>query len=100
MSIHQFSNSAVPLPRDQIEAMLEAITAMQQVTGAMADSLIASLDRLDGDCDIEPNGDERDGSLGEDDFHVQNTGGDYAAGCPIADPGGCEHDGREPADEG
>ncbi|WP_230291027.1 hypothetical protein [Croceicoccus sp. Ery5] len=126
MSIHQFSNSAVPLPRDQLEAMMETITAMQRVTGAMAVALLASLDRIDGDpdeetnavgddftpmpseidfgpgCEIadapEANGDERDGSMGEDDFCVHNTGGDYGAGCPVADPGGCEHDGREPDD--
>ena len=101
MNLHRFPNSAVPLPRDQLDAMLETITAMQRVTGAMATALIASLDRIDGDADLEPepdepNGDERDGSMGEDDFCIHNTGGDCGAGCPVSDPGGCEHDGREP----
>jgi hypothetical protein len=51
------------------------------------------LDLADGDPDLEPNGDELDGSLGEDDFHAQFG---FGPGCPVADPGGCEHDGREP----
>ncbi len=69
---------------------------MQTVTGEMALILTAALDRHDGDCDLEPDGDERDGSLGEDDFCIHNTGGDYGPGCPVSDPGGCEHDGLEP----
>lgn len=57
---------------------------------------ITLLDLADGDPDQEPNGDERDGSTAEDDWwpHGRWKG---EAGCPISDPGGCEHDGREPA---
>jgi hypothetical protein len=54
------------------------------------------LDLADGDPDVERNGDELDGSMGEDDFHDQSADWLGHAGCPIADPGGCEHDGREP----
>lgn len=91
-SLHYLSNSAIPIPREQAEQMLEAITTMQRETAIMAGWLIAHMDRQDGNPDIEANGDERDGSLGEDDF-AELTG--YGPGCPIADPGGCEHDGRE-----
>jgi hypothetical protein len=56
------------------------------------------LDIADGDTDVELNGDEADGTGGEDDFIDHHTlVGDWGnAGCPVSDPGGCEHDGREP----
>ena len=54
---------------------------------------IDALDDIDGDPDLEPNGDELDGSLGEDDFCLHNAL--PGSGCPISDPGGDEHDGRE-----
>lgn len=130
-NLHRFSNSAVPLPRHQIEAMLETITAMQRVTGAMAVALLESLDRIDGDPDEETNaveddftpmppeidfgpgcaiadapetdGDEEDGTGAEDEFATRYkagaawmTGKHIGPGCPISDPGGCEHDGLEP----
>lgn len=58
---------------------------------------IGLLDVVDGDLDIELNGDETDHSNSEDDFieHHYHGGG---AGCPISDPGGCQHDDREPDD--
>jgi hypothetical protein len=57
---------------------------------------ISLLDAGDGDPDLEPNGDEQDGSYcAEDEFMQLHSDG---PGCPIADPGGCEHDGREPED--
>lgn len=60
---------------------------------------IDALDDIDGDPDLEPNGDERDGNLSEDDFCVHRPGmWGGGRGCPIADPGGDEHDGREPTD--
>ena len=36
--------------------------------------------------DTEANGDELDGSLGEDDFHQQNGKWLGHAGCPVSDP--------------
>ena len=49
------------------------------------------LDLAEGDTDLEPNGDELDGSLGEDDWHPAGLA--FAGpGCPISDPGGCQHD--------
>jgi hypothetical protein len=60
--------------------------------------LVDVLDLLDGDPDVERNGDELDGSYdAEDEFEeysLRHT--DPGAGCPVSDPGGCEHDGREP----
>jgi hypothetical protein len=40
------------------------------------------------------NGDERDGTNAEDEI-VNIFGQGTGAGCPISDPGGCQHDGRE-----
>ena len=52
---------------------------------ALTERLIDYLDEQDGNADVELNGDERDGSLGEDDFCPQNNR--YgAAGCPVSDP--------------
>jgi hypothetical protein len=46
---------------------------------------IGLLDLAEGDPDIELNGDESDGSLGEDDFCSHNLG--FAGpGCPVSDP--------------
>ena len=55
---------------------------------------IELLDLADGDPDVEPNGDELDGNLGEDDFHHQNAGWLGEPGCPVSDPGG------DPLDDG
>lgn len=53
---------------------------------AVAQAAIDQLDDLDGDIDLEPNGDERDGSFGEDDFVNFNVM-DLGAGCALADSG-------------
>ena len=56
---------------------------------------LALLDLADGDPDIEPNGDELDGTAGEDDFYPHSN---WLAqpGCPIGDPGGDPCDQGEP----
>lgn len=53
------------------------------------EALIDFRNALDGDPDAEETG-------AEDSFqdHV-----DDGAGCPVSDPGGCEHDGREPCED-
>lgn len=45
--------------------------------------------------------DPEDGEITEDEptFKVRNLTLKEGPGCPIADPGGCEHDGREPEDD-
>ncbi|MBB3990856.1 hypothetical protein [Croceicoccus naphthovorans] len=69
---------------------------MQETSGLAAAIILERLDQLDGDSDVEPNGDELDGNLGEDDFCPHRPGmWGGGVGCPISDPGGCEHDGRE-----
>ena len=53
------------------------------------------LDVMDGNPDTEANGDETDCNGAEDEpcgwFALHSEG----PGCPVADPGGGEHDGRE-----
>jgi hypothetical protein len=76
----------VPDSREAIELAVEA--------------LIARLDEADGDPDLEPNGDECDGTNAEDEFLGGHAGGWWdGPGCPISDPGGCEHDGSEPDED-
>lgn len=56
--------------------------------------LVDVLDLIGGDADEEENGDERDSNNAEDEELFADFGA--GPGCPISDPGGCEHDGREP----
>jgi hypothetical protein len=67
--------------REQLEGFIEVVLSL--------------LDFADGNPDIEPNGDEEDGSGAEDEEGAHTY---YASGpgCEIGDPGGCEHDGQEP----
>lgn len=51
----------------------------------LATQLIDRLDDIDGDLDLEFNGDEVDGTAGEDDFYPHSNWLG-APGCPIADP--------------
>lgn len=68
--------------------------------GEQIEALIATLDQLDGDNDIEANGDELDGAMGEDDFKTHNVAWPMP-GCPLADPGEEDDDpGGDPNDEG
>lgn len=69
--------------RDKVEAFVEIS--------------ISLLDLMDGDPDIELNGDETDHTQSEECFIDHDIYG-AGAGCPISDPGGCDHDGREPDD--
>lgn len=52
----------------------------------LTERLIDRLDEIDGDLDVEPNGDELDGSGAEDDFCDHNAPGMPAPGCPLSDP--------------
>ena len=82
---------------DAIEQMLASIPSLPRpMLSRLVTHMIDHLDDLDGDADIEMNGDELDGTLGEDDFHDQSQNWLGYPGCPVADPGGCEHDGFEP----
>jgi hypothetical protein len=57
-----------------------------QIIGAAVEELVATLDTLDGDPDIEPNGDELDATNAEDDFLGEGAGLD-GPGCSISDAG-------------
>ena len=48
--------------------------------------LIDRLDEIDPDPDLEPNGDELDGSSAEDDYQPGSEGVFCLPGCPISDP--------------
>lgn len=61
----------------------------RQKVEAFAEVSIALLDLLDGDPDL-------DGQNTEDEISVFASKPSYGAGCEISDPGGCQHDGREP----
>jgi hypothetical protein len=54
--------------------------------------LIEHLDEQDGDPDLEPNGDERDGSAAEDDWHHGSVSGGLSSlpayECEDAEPSG------------
>lgn len=62
---------------------------------ALAEAVLSVLDLIDGDPDLEPDGDEQDGSMAEDDFRQPVPDPADGPGCPISDPD-LEHDGREP----
>lgn len=85
MNLHTLSNSAIPLHRADIESMLEAVVAMQRVTGEMALVLTASLDRVDGDADQENATDL------EDDFALSPLAQGFdkgrGPGCEVSDTG-------------
>ena len=55
---------------------------------------IGLLDVVDGDPEMELNGDESD-HTGSEECFVEHYCYEPGAGCPVSDPGGCEHDGRE-----
>lgn len=55
------------LPLDLIAQAIPKLT--RHDLEGLTERLIDLLDQLDGDIDVECNGDELDGSLGEDDFH-------------------------------
>ena len=70
---------------------LPAAIGKHEAARGIADTiegLIAFLDELGGDPDTEPNGDELDGTAGEDDFYPHSN---WLAqpGCPISDPDVC-----------
>lgn len=53
----------------------------------LAQRIIDHLDDMDGDNDVEPNGDEEDGSYCAEDEHDMPCGMEIGAGCPASDPG-------------
>lgn len=66
----------------------------RKALAAFVEAAINLMDVLDGEDDLELNGDEADHNQAEDDFCKWRKKGE-GPGCDIGDPGGCEHDGRE-----
>tara|TARA_R110000868_G_scaffold305573_7_gene566624 strand:- start:9712 stop:10125 length:414 start_codon:yes stop_codon:yes gene_type:complete len=74
-------------PIGSFEGMLAVIPSLpRQSLARLVQQAIDRMDDLDGDPDLGPDGDELDGSMGEDDFHPQNADWRGYAGCPVADP--------------
>ena len=78
-------NSGVLVPREEYEELTEAVATVFRLGARFLPSLVERLDLIDGDPDIEANGDELDGSGGEDDFTPQGSGFD-GPGCALSDP--------------
>lgn len=52
----------------------------------LCEQLIDRLDTMEPDPDLEPNGDELDGTGAEDDYQTGHEVGGPLPGCPISDP--------------
>lgn len=82
---------AATVPLFDLPALMGRTGARREI-GDQIESLIAFMDDLDGDPDVE------DATDLEDDFNITDSALSIVsgAGCEISDAGGCEHDGREP----
>lgn len=69
---------------------------------SVVELMIERLDAIDGDPDLEPNGDELDGNCSEDDDCPHNVPIHlHGPGCPISDPDlACDDSAIDAADEG
>lgn len=78
--------AAATLPLDLI---LDAIPSLPRpLLVRMVQRMIDRIDEMDGDTDVEPNGDEGDYTGSEDDCcPIWANGTDMGAGCPFADAG-------------
>lgn len=74
---------------DQLAPMLRVIPSLSRpMLSRLTERLIERLDEIDGDDDVEPNGDELDGSgAAEDEFYPPWLDHHAQPGCPLADPG-------------
>lgn len=82
---------AAPIALPAILAFITGVPmAPRHAVEQLIEQAIEALDLLDGDPDIEPNGDELDGEGAEDEPHIYHISRalDRGAGCPISDPGG------------
>lgn len=86
---------AQPLPIALIGQAVPKLTRHE--LEALTERLLVALDQLEGDPDLEPNGDELDGDAAEDDFMDHSYRFRTEPGCPIADPDCAVDD--QPCDE-
>lgn len=71
-----------------LSGMLSVIPSLSRAElDRLVQQMIDRMDDMDGDTDLEPDGDELDGSMAEDDFGPQNADWLGYPGCPISDPG-------------
>lgn len=85
----RFKRAAFGSVEKRAEEVLWIKNAREQFKFAAIDLL----DALAVDADVEAIGDELDATAAEDDSVA--WGNSCIAGCPVSDPGSCEHDGRE-----
>ena len=86
--VSRISNSGVAMARDEYEAIIHELADAKCRLDAITNHLIARIDAIDPDCDLE------DATDLEDDFsfsefaqaYVKNDG----PGCTISDPAGLE----------
>lgn len=92
-NVAQFPSAYPPAPA--VMAILSRFDR-KQLSGFIAVAIDLA-DAMDGDTDVELNGDEADGNASEDDF-MQHGG--EGPGCPIADPDRGVDDDPEGYDDG
>lgn len=82
----KIGRGASRLPADLALSVIPSLP--RPVLERLVQRIIDHLDDMDGDNDVEPNGDEGDYTGSEDDCDpVRCYGIDIGAGCPIADAG-------------
>lgn len=85
----RFKRAAMGTPEERAEQVLW----IKNANAVFNDAAIDLMDALSADGDVEANGDELNGTAAEDE--CIDLGSDSIADCPVSDPSGCEHDGRE-----
>lgn len=90
---------AITMPgRPILEPLLIECDLSREGIALAVEALIAKLDTMDGDPDLEPSGDETDGCGGEDEYVLSNHervfGRGFGPGCPIADEGEIDQPGE------
>ncbi|WP_208632313.1 hypothetical protein [Rhizorhabdus wittichii] len=92
---------AAPIALPPILAFITGVPmAPRQAVEQLIEQAIEALDLLDGDLDVELNGDEVDGINSEDDFWPHSNRQD-TPGCPVSDPDlGADDEGEETNEDG
>ena len=96
-ALHIHFGKPTALPLDMLLSIIPSLP--RHALDRLVERAIDHMDDQDGDGDLEPNGDDLDGTGAEDDFidYGGTLGVSWSGpGCAVGDPGGCEHDGQEP----
>jgi hypothetical protein len=80
-------------PPGAVESALQAFVVpdTREAIELAVEAFLTRLDEIDGDADLEESDTEDSFALSEHALRLAEA----EAGCPISDPGGCQHDGRE-----